>query len=156
MSEVYAYCDGSGSGRVCATFDYGEGYLRTYLGMCNDSVNFEFYAVLFALHKMKPGYSYILYSDHKGVVDYITLSEDFKRKSPIARHLAEKVRRVINDLNLDVTFRWASRKDNPAGWILDTPLSRSTYRRRIGKLRPEVEDWWRGPTSLSSLFEDEE
>lgn len=117
--KVTAYCDGSGSGIVSAMFDYGEGYHRTYWGRSNDSVTFEFQAIMFAIDQMTPDHEYTLWNDNRGVVDYIN-DAGIKKKSDIALHLADRVRALVLLKGLKVKFVWSPRETNLAGRLLDT------------------------------------
>ncbi len=114
--DVICYCDGSGNGFVCAIFDYGEDYQRTYFGSINDRIFHEYRAILFAVELMEPGHKYILYNDSQGAVQHAS-----GKKTPpttIIKHLVQQIHKKVE--HLDVTFEWMKRDQNLAGVMLDT------------------------------------
>ena len=121
--SVTIYCDGSGKGYVCAMFDYGEGYQRTYFGRINDQVFHEYRAILFALEKLEEGgpdlnwteHKYILYNDNAGAIQHIT--GEAKPPTNIIEHLVEEIQKKTE--HLDIEFKWVRRGENLAGRVLD-------------------------------------
>ena len=125
MAErIVGYCDGSGKGFICAIFDYGEGYQRTYFGRISDQIFHEYRAILFALEKLEEGgpdlswtkHKYTLYNDNAGAIQHVT--GEAKPPTTIIEHLVNEIQKKTE--HLDIEFKWVRRKENLAGVLLDT------------------------------------
>lgn len=125
MEEVTVYCDGSGSGYVCAIFDYGEGYQRTYFDRITDQIFHEYRAILFAvecinlggpdLSKFAHANKYIIYNDNQGAIQHV--NGESKPPTDIIKHFVAEIQKKVKHLNVE--FEWVQRSENLAGLILD-------------------------------------
>jgi hypothetical protein len=122
--NVIGYCDGSGKGFVCALFDYGEGYQRTYFGRIDDQIFHEYRALLFAIEKIEEGGpdlnswtsdKYTLYNDNVGAVQHVT--GEANPPTTIIKHLVDEIHKKSE--HLDIEFKWVRRDSNLAGQLLD-------------------------------------
>lgn len=116
--NVIAYCDGSGKGFVCAMFDYGEGYQRTYFGRIDDRIFHEYRAILFAVELMEPEHKYTLFNDNQGAIQHVTGETPPPKGTTIIKHLVAEIQKKTE--HLDVEFVWIGRRYNQAGVMLDT------------------------------------
>jgi ribonuclease HI len=113
--------DGSGNGHSAAYFSEDEVYFTYQQGATNNEA--EYNAVILALERLPDGAKALVLSDSELVVKQ--LLGKYRCNYP---HLNEKRRTIqslINNKNLEVTFKWIPREQNLADGALRNHLANS-------------------------------